>query len=310
MCPEGAGVESANVEERAGMAQAALAGGELPEICWGQSALEPKRDSRVTLGGRAAVVLGGLLLVAVAAGVAVATRASGGTKQSGLAQVAYVTSQSPGFRFEMTVTGSLGEQGFELGGSGSMDERAGEGTMNMQFEGRPVDEIVKSPYIYVSIPGAAGTAVWEKANLDAFTQTTGASGGPLGSSSSGPAQMLSLLKAGGALTTVGDQSIRGVSTTHYHALIDFNRYAAMLPAAERAGTERYAQLLKRITGSSSLPIDLWVDSAQRVRRFSTQLHSCTARGPLTESFTMDLYDYARQPTVVAPAEATDITGGL
>jgi hypothetical protein len=291
---------------------------EAPAVCWGQDALAPKRDRlsgahRRRLGLGALVVAVALVLLAVAA-----LGGSGGSatgKPGPLAQVAYVTAQAPGFKFELTMNGSLGQQSFTIGAEGSMDERSREGTMQLQVAGQTLTEIIKNPYVYVSVPsgGAALSAgkPWLRANLNTFGQAFGASSS-LGSNTTGPTQMLSLLKAGGQVSTVGEQNIRGVRTTHYHALVDFSRYASVVPAGSRAATERSAAELERMTGSDSLPIDVWVDSGQRVRRVSTQLRLCTAQGPLTESLTMDLFDYGAQPPVSAPApgEASDISGML
>lgn len=294
---------------------------EAPAVCWGQDALERKRDPLAGMHRRTLGVLGALVLAIALALVAVTTLGGGTGSASGkpgplagpLAQVAYVTAQAPGFKFQLTMNGSLGAQSFTIGAEGSMDERRGEGTMQMQVAGQTLTEIIKNPYMYVSVPngGAAlsGGKPWLRADLNTFGQTFGTSSS-LGANTTGPTQVLSLLKAGGQVTTVGEQNVGGVRTTHYHALVDFSRYASIVPAGSRAATERYAAELERVTGSDLLPIDVWVDSGQRVRRLSTELRLCTPEGPLTESMTMDLFDYGPQPAVSAPtpAEATDISG--
>ena len=315
MCPE-----EADIDDGAGISQSAFTSGDGPEVCWGQGTLRPKRDVRAILNGRSVAALAALAVAAVVAGIAVATlggnSGSGTTEPTPLAQVAYVTTQAPGFKFELTVTGSVGGQSFTFGGAGSMDERDLEGTMSLQIAGETLREIIKNPYIYVSVPSDASTAIaggkaWVRANINTFGEALGAST-PVGANTTEPTQMLSLLKAGGQVTTLGEQSVRGVATTHYHALVDFSRLVSVAAPNRRAATERYADELKRITGSSSLPIDVWVDARQRVRRFSTQLQICTPQGSLVESITMNLYDYGRQPTVIAPApsEVTDVTSEL
>jgi len=309
MCPQ-----DARVDDGPGAAQWAPGSGEIPEVCWGRDALTSRRGLSGMLSRRSAAVLGLVLVVALGAGIALAVRGSGsgsGAKPP-LAQAAYVTSQAPGFQFALTITGSQGAQSLTFNGTGSIDERNVEGTINLQIAGRTISEIIKNPNVYMSVPGVApGGKTWLKANFKALLQSAGASG-PLGAGTGGPTQLLDLLKAGGQVTTVGEQSIRGVATTHYRALVDFSNYASVVPAAQRASVERYAAELQRVTGSTSLPIDVWLDSSQRVRRFSTQVQACTEQGPLTESISMDLFDYGPQPAVVAPGESevTDITGPL
>jgi len=309
MCPQQAGVD-----DGFGAAQSAPSSGEVPEVCWGADALSPGRGLGGMLKGRSAAALAVVLGLALGGGIALAMRGSGSGSgpRLPLAQAAYVTSQAPGFQFSLTITGSQGAQSLSFGGTGSMDERDLEGTMNMQIAGKTVSEIIKNPNVYISVPGLAlGGTTWVKANFKALLQSAGASG-PLGAGTGGPAQLLGLLKAGGQVTTVGEQSIRGVATTHYRAVVNFSNYASIVPAAQRASVERYAAELQRLTGSTSLPIDVWLDSSQRVRRFSTRVQACTEQGPLTESISMDLFNYGPQPAVVAPpeSEVTDVTGAL
>ena len=277
------------------------------------------RGSRLMSLRHPAVALGALLVL-VAAAMAIASAGGGGASPNArptpVAQAGYVTRQAPGFKFELTISGSDGGGSFTFGGEGSIDERDLEGTMSMQIAGESVRELIKNPYIYVEIPAIgsaelAGAKRWVRTNIDAYTQALGASP-PFGATTTGPTQLLSLLKAAGQVTTLGEQSVRGVISTHYHALVDFSRYSSMVTPSLRAAMQRYAAELTRITGSSTLPIDVWVDAHQRVRRFSTQLQICTPQGALAETVAMDLYDYGPQPAVVAPApsEVTDITSQL
>jgi hypothetical protein len=231
-------------------------------------------------------------------------------------QAAYMTTRGPGFKFALSSTASLGGHSFSFSGEGSIDEGGLQGGMSLQVGGEAVTEIIKNPYVYVKVPGAGGAAFggatgWVKANIDTFSQALGASES-LGGNTTEPTQLLNLLKATGQVTTLGSQSVRGVATTHYHALVDFGRIAATAAPGLRAADERFAQQLERLTGSNSLPIDVWVDASQRVRRFSTQLQMCTPQGTLAESVTMELFDYGPQPDVLVPAasEVTDITGNL
>jgi hypothetical protein len=268
--------------------------------------------------GRAAAVAA---LIVAAAGAVLLLTMLGGGGGGPLAQAAEVTQQSPGFAFEIAITASVGGHSVRIAGAGSMDERDVEGTMTLRIGATRLLEIIKNPYVYVKLPSSdsaagSGGKRWVRANLDAYSQAIGTeatgTGGALGANTTAPTQMLDWLKASGQVSTLGEQSVRGVATTHYHALVDVSRYAAMSAPPNRAAMERYAQELERITGTSSLPIDVWVDAGQRLRRFSTALQLCTVQGPLTESITMTIYEYGRQPVLTAPApsEAIDVTGQL
>jgi hypothetical protein len=231
-------------------------------------------------------------------------------------QAAYVTTLSPGYKFDMTLSTSSGTHNFTFTGTGALDEHDGRGQMSLHVKGKTLTELIDNPYIYLHAPSAASTASsgakpWVRADLDTYTQALGASS-PFGGSATGPTEMLKFLKAAGQVIVVGQESVRGVPTTHYHATVDFSRYSSAVAPALRAGAKREAALLERVTGSTSLPMDVWVDSHSRVRRLSLAMKICTAEGKLTESMTMSMYDYSRQTLELPPpaSQATDITKEL
>lgn len=262
------------------------------------------------------------IVLALAAG-AVGTSGCGGSGGNGAATVtpvvraAYVTAREPGYRFDMTIGVNYGGHSMTATATGSIDERDQRGTMSMKIGAQTLTMLLVKPYIYVQVPRAGATSLthgkrWVRANVDVYSQMLGGRN-QFGGNEVGAKQMLGFLKSTGQVSDLGSQTIEGVATTHYHALIDFGRYAASAPAAQRAAAQRYAELLQRITGSSSLPIDVWIDAQQRVRRISLQMQMCIEHGHINESMTMNLYDYGRQPAVIKPppaSEVTDITSEL
>jgi hypothetical protein len=111
---------------------------------------------------------------------------------------------------------------------------------------------------------------------------------------------------------VGSETVRGVATTHYHAVIDLNRYPSVVAPSLRAAAARAAALLERVTGQSTLAADVWVDRSGLVRRLALDLSVCSSVGTVDATLSMDIYDFGRQPTVTVPpaSEVTDITGTL
>ena len=275
-----------------------------------------RRRPTVLLAGALVVLAGAAVAIVTGVGAGSGSRAPGGARASRslLAQAAYVTTQAPGFHFTLSIAGSVGEHSFSFDGEGAMDEHGGEGTMSMTIAGQQVDEIFKNPYVYMRLPAEASALSagkpWVRANLDTYSQALGApdpfqQGGA-------PTRMLSMLDHGGQVSELGSESVRGVSTTHYHALVDFAKYAASAPAGERATMQRYARTLERLTGSSSLPIDVWLDAQGRVRRFSIRIQVCTRAGTVSETVGMELFDFGAHPAVDVPAgsEFTDLSGAL
>jgi hypothetical protein len=267
---------------------------------------------RASRGTTALLVAVGVLIAANGCAGNTANTAQG----TPVADAAYVTTKGPGFKFALTLKVSLGSTKSTFTGEGAIDERDLLGTLNMQIAGTTIDELIKKPYIYIKVPSSqnkalAGGKPWARANMDVYDQALGASGS-FGGNASGPSQMLAFLKASGKVTMLASQTVRGQATTHYHALIDLSRYVSSVTASLRPAAQRSVDLLKRITGARSFPMDVWVDSQKRVRRLSFEIQVCTKQGKLNESMTMDLFDYGHHPAVLipSPSQVTDITDKL
>jgi hypothetical protein len=256
------------------------------------------------------------VLVAGVAGCGGGGHGGGSPGLAAVTQAAYVTGQVPGYRFQLTSRTADINHTFTLSGSGAISERGSEGSMTLQANGKTIDELIRTPYIYIKVPGGANTSVthgkpWVRADLGIFSQSLGG-GSPLGGGSTSPTQTLGFLKAAGSVTTIGHESVRGVPSTHYHAIVDVDRYSSAVAAKLRAGARQYAETFKRMTGGSSLPIDVWIDGQSHVRRMSLAFRLCSAEGKIDESLSMDLYNYGPQAVIVPPpsSQVTDISGKL
>ncbi len=228
---------------------------------------------------------------------------SGGVYLAAIAKAADVTGQVPGYKFELTSSTSFGGQSFSVHGTGAIDERGRQGSMTLQVEGKTLSEIISRPYVYVEVPSGSGGSVpggkpWLRTAISTFTQSFGSSS--LGSSSADPTQTLSFLKAAGTVAKLGVETVRGVPATRYHATVELARYPATVKPSERIAARTYAQTVKRITGSGTLPIDVWIDGQSHVRRIALSLKLCSPQGKIDESLDMTLYDYGPQPAVEPP----------
>jgi|SRR5450755_1185471 len=233
-----------------------------------------------------------------------------------LTQAAYVTTREPGFEFTMKVTANRGGQSAAVTGAGMSADGGREGTMTMAINGRTLTLLARWPYVYVpaivapavwGLPNTTGGKPWVRANYLVYNQPVGANLG-----GTDPILALNAIKATGRVTAVGAQSVNGVPTTHYHALVDANRIISTVPSARRAAARQYAQTLRRATGSTTLPIDVWIDANQHVRRITLHLQVCVPGGKLDESTTFDIVRYHNPPTVRVPpaSQFTDITDRL
>lgn len=101
--------------------------------------------------------------------------------------------------------------------------------------------------------------------------------------------------------TVGTERVRGEQTTHYAATVDVAKAAARLnPQAAAA----FRQLMSS-SGVSNFPLDIWVDSDNRVRQLASKL---PGRGGTQLVVTEQFYDFGTPVHIVAPpaSDTTDI----
>jgi hypothetical protein len=117
-----------------------------------------------------------------------------------------------------------------------------------------------------------------------------------------PTQMLAYLRAtSGKVEKVGTETVRGVETTHYRAKVDLDKVAAQAPASLRKTYRASIQSLKQSLGSRTVPVDVWVDGDNLVRRLAEHL---AVKGSGKVDFSVDFYDFGA-PVSISPPPASD-----
>jgi hypothetical protein len=92
--------------------------------------------------------------------------------------------------------------------------------------------------------------------------------------------------------------VRGIQTTHYRVVIDLNKLVAR--GGPQAAT--YRQLISEIN-SSSLPMDVWLDSRNRVNQLQFQLTVPVVQGQpgkANVNLSLQLYDFGTPVSVTPP----------
>ncbi len=130
-------------------------------------------------------------------------------------------------------------------------------------------------------------------------QLSGANSGQLGQFGSfagtDPRDVFAFLKAvSGKIDAVGTDKIRGVETNHYRAVIDTSKLAQLVPEAQRQSLGTFDQAARQ-SGLTALPLDIWIDADQRVRKLSIDID---VKQPGTDksvkgSLVVELYDYGK-----------------
>lgn len=177
--------------------------------------------------------------------------------------------------------------------------------------------------IYEKLPDrlASQTAAqkpWIKMDLDAMTrQQFGASFSELqGSAPSDPTEQLGYLQGtSDSVEEVGTEEVRGTPATHYRATVDLEK------AAEEQGAQQNAQLrqaydkIEQQLGTSTLPMDVWLDEQGRVVRLEMNMPVPVPAGPSSRyanqqggssqgqiDITEEFYDFGTPVSVEAPPE--------
>ena len=170
---------------------------------------------------------------------------------------------------------------------GEVDNRSQSGRFDADFSsvaaaagggrvGDPADlrgEIVFRDFVlYMRVPlfqrALPGDKEWAKLDLREATRQAGVDIGQLQQfSQTDPSQSLRLLRAvSGETKKVGPETVRGVETTRYRATIDLRKYPSLAPPAQRRQARANVDRLIELSGTRTLPTEVWVDDRGVVRR--------------------------------------------
>jgi hypothetical protein len=265
-------------------------------------------------GGRSLAVLalgGAGVLAAAGCGTQHASAGPAPTATAGSVLAAAVT-RTAAQTARITVTTAMAMQGMTVSftESGAFDFAHSRGTVSMSSP-VGITEVFVPPTTYIKMPAGGGPSLpkgksWIAAGSGMPGDPAAAGLGgvlpvPLGAGNGDPADLLASLTAiSGSVTKLGTASIRGVTVTEYRMTADLAKAAARLPGWQRAGFRAFAQSL----GAGTVPVDVWVDSSNQVRRMREALHmpSGTPAGAVVTQ-TTDFYDFGVPVRVSAPPAA-------
>jgi hypothetical protein len=230
------------------------------------------------------------------------------------------TDRAPGYRVNATIDIGVGQAKVTGTMSGTIQRQGGRGALSLteQVPGKTLHLQFRTSgeMFYMSgVPGLSTLSQgrkWVSFDLAAVQNSEGL-GGLQTETSSDPARYLAYLRGvSGAIQSLGAATIRGVTTTRYHATIDLDRYASRAPAADRAAARKSIATLETTLGGHTLPVDVWIDAQHRVRQMQLQFPLCADGQSSSLSMTMDLSNYGQVPAVTIPSasDTHDITSQL
>lgn len=230
------------------------------------------------------------------------------TAQSGSSRMAMTVSAEPEASTDNTTTPSA--PAFQIEAEGLIDYETGHGILTMDMgalgiPGAPAGDAemrMLGSVVYMKLPGnELGNRPWIKFDLEAM----GEGGAPvpgLNPASNDPRGVLDALRGvSGAVEENGEESIRGVTTTHYRATVDLEKAQDEVPKERRDDFAAFSEQL----GIEELPIDVWVDEEGRARRFAYEVKTPAAGStPASEvELVIELYDFGVEVEVEAPPES-------
>lgn len=221
---------------------------------------------------------------------------------------------------DMTMTTSEGEMRSTGQGVFDIEARLGEMTMEVAGPGMPggmtMDGVFDGMVIYMRYPPEIadqmpGGKPWIRMDLQAAGAEAGLDfNAMMQGASSDPTQSLHYLRgASGEVETVGEEDVRGTPTTHYKAVIDFDKVAAQSPPDARDAMEKNIEVIKEWLGTDTAPFETWIDEEGYMRRMKMAFSYESGPAAGTDmSMTMDMYDFGVEADIQVPppSQVTDL----
>jgi hypothetical protein len=254
------------------------------------------------------------LLAALLAAVVTGCGSGGALSLDPVAAAATKTADEQTFKVNYSMDMTVMGQKMSLDGTGAFDGSRDVAQATVDLSGLPLPGassggaatvVYDGHVMYMKMPlltsALPGNKPWVKIDLATAARAAGVD---LGSFKAvDPKQGLQQLLASSDTKKVGTDTLDGVETTHYRAVVDVANAAKLPPAQRRA----LRQFLKGMDGHA--PVDVWIDGQGRVRRESMNFDYGTGLQHAQTSVTMNFTDFGApvDVTVPAPAEVTDIT---
>ena len=228
----------------------------------------------------AGLVLACLVLVAGCSGGSGAAAVVPPPNPADAIRQAFVTTRDAGTaRVALASRTSAAGQPLDVTGDGVLQLATGAADLGIDLPslGGRVRVLSTGGTVYAALPPGitsflGGGKPWVAVDLARLSGASGPLAGLGGGLTTDPAQQLAYLQGvRDDARVVGPEPVDGVATTHYAGTIDLDRVpAASDPAARPALDRLEAQL-----GSSTLPVEVWVDEQGRLRRVLQTVRTTT-----------------------------------
>lgn len=247
----------------------------------------------------------GVVLGALAALAAACSSSSPTSAQEVVRGAVEATADGGAARVSMSgiIESADGPQAVTADGVADVARSRGRFDMDLTAFGLGAVEVVfDGAVIYLSVPSEVLPipTPWASIDVDRLAAEGGA-GILEGLRGADPTQVLDLLGAATDVEELGEEEVRGVSTTHYRFTIDVEAALESLPEEARQALGAFSSAL----ADTRAPAEVWIDGEGRVRRLSSVLELGGGSGQ-ESTLNLEMYDYGTTAPIEIPAEA-DVT---
>jgi hypothetical protein len=213
-----------------------------------------------------------------------------------VAHAADRTQSSGSSRMTMEITIGVDGKRMKVVADGAFDYKRARGWMEMDLgplgaltDGAPpprMTMLIEGDTIWMRVPpgmsAQTGGKPWARVSA-------GGNGLGMGVQNPDPSQLLDSLRGlTDSLEKRGRTNVRGVDTTHYRAHLDLQKAMAAARARER---EEAQAMLQMFGGIREVPIDLYIDDADRVRRMELKYEFDVMDQKLEAEIKLELFDF-------------------
>jgi len=196
-------------------------------------------------------------------------------------------------------------------GAGVMDLEDGDSSMTLTSAGQKIEQRVLDGVVYQKAP-AEQRAQLKMPEGKTWMKIDPARLNGAGGQVNDPAEAFAYTKGvtNGDVTEVGAETIDGARTTHYRVKVDVRDLAG--------GDRAKADQLRERLGTSTLPLEMWIDDEGRLRQQTIKLTLRPEAGEgqkdqtVTSATTLRFSDFGTEADVEAPAagDTVDVTKKL
>lgn len=220
--------------------------------------------------------------------------ACGGVSLNAVAKAADKATAAGSEHATLAGTVSVAGQTLTMNGSGDFQTSPRLGSMHLSINaaGRQIemDEVMQGSTVYMRSPIFSAQLPtgksWVSLDLETVGRKVGIDFNKF--TQQDPSDMLAALKKAGSVQKIGTESIDGIDTTHYHAIVDLSK-------------ARYSSQLMKVTNRKSIPADVWIDGQDQLRRLKESYTFTSAGQTVSTSLQLDLSNYGEHVNVQVPS---------